>query len=357
MFLLTPPPPLLFSFAVRRDSLLDLSLPAPGKSSLRWTTHFHFVGKPYEYPSHQATLVRAGPPATPVESMVFSSTSSPIGALRSYCSARKYVVLLWPSAGRVKVTMERTETASYRGDPSSQTSQAAPGRSMRGFLLLFLASFLALYFELTIIRFISTEIRIFAYLKNVALVASFFGIGLGMFLESPPKSLKRLFPLIAAALLLLIKFSNFPQAHPSADSHFRLWNVCGPTQCARRFLARSRVSSRCSSSTSLSFRPSCTLSWPFSACLGGFVGEYLKPLPSLQGYGVNLAGSLVGILAFTVLSFLGSPPVVWVALGFLALASLLPPPAVDSRCVCLDRGRDGHSPSHTPFGRPTIGLP
>ena len=50
----------------------------------------------------------------------------------------------------------------------------------RGFLPLFLASFLALYFELVVIRYLSTEIRVFAYLKNLALIASFFGIGLGM---------------------------------------------------------------------------------------------------------------------------------------------------------------------------------
>ena len=57
----------------------------------------------------------------------------------------------------------------------------------------------------------------------------------------------------------------------------------------------------------------------FFAVLGGLVGERLKLFPSLQGYGVNLAGSLAGILVFTALSFLGSPPVIWVLFGFLAL--------------------------------------
>ena len=56
-----------------------------------------------------------------------------------------------------------------------------------GFLPLFLASFLALYFELIVIRYLSTEIRVFAYLKNLALIASFFGIGLGMVIGKPPR--------------------------------------------------------------------------------------------------------------------------------------------------------------------------
>jgi hypothetical protein len=50
---------------------------------------------------------------------------------------------------------------------------------------LFLASFVALYCELVIIRYLSTEIRVFAYLKNLPLIASFFGIGLGMIVGVP----------------------------------------------------------------------------------------------------------------------------------------------------------------------------
>src|SRR5437773_1435278 len=74
-------------------------------------------------------------------------------------------------------------------------------------LMLFLASFLALYFELVVIRYLSTEIRVFAYLKNLALTASFFGIGLGMILGKSPKTMRRFFPLFAAMLFLLIAFA------------------------------------------------------------------------------------------------------------------------------------------------------
>ena len=54
--------------------------------------------------------------------------------------------------------------------------------------------------------------------------------------------------------------------------------------------------------------------------LGGLVGETIQPLQTLRGYGINLAGSLAGIAAFTALSFFDTPPAVWVALGFLAIA-------------------------------------
>ncbi len=189
----------------------------------------------------------------------------------------------------------------------------------RGFLPLFLASFLALYFELVVIRYLSTEIRVFAYLKNLALIASFFGIGLGMVLERPPKALKRLFPLIVAVLFLLIRFA----------SDLKLTHLAAPTWDYRML-------------GDLPIAPTShwLLPWEilmiliyliaipaimylvvaFFAVLGGIVGEQLKQFPSLKGYGVNLGGSLAGIVVFTVLSITGTPPVVWVLLGLLALA-------------------------------------
>src|SRR5713226_10309053 len=79
---------------------------------------------------------------------------------------------------------------------------ASPRRQL---LLLFLASFVALYFELVIIRYLSTEVRVFAYLKNLPLVvASFFGLGLGMALGKLSKALRRGFVFIAVALFIVI---------------------------------------------------------------------------------------------------------------------------------------------------------
>src|SRR5712691_2061828 len=74
---------------------------------------------------------------------------------------------------------------------ATEASPRISGSSARDLLMLFMASFLALYFELVVIGYLSTEIRVFAYLKNLALIASFFGIGLGMVLGQPPKVLKR----------------------------------------------------------------------------------------------------------------------------------------------------------------------
>ncbi len=191
--------------------------------------------------------------------------------------------------------------------------------SMRAFFPLFLASFVALYFELIVIRYLSTEIRIFAYLKNLALIASFFGIGLGMLRQQPPNLLKRLFPWMAAALFLLMTFASaLKLTHlpiPEFDYGVFTRQPLAPTGNWLIPWAVLMLVIYLTVVLGLMY-----LIVTFFTVLGGLVGERLKLFPSLQGYGVNLAGSLAGILVFTALCFLGTPPVLWVLLGFLALA-------------------------------------
>ena len=184
----------------------------------------------------------------------------------------------------------------------------------RNSLALFLASFLALYFELVVIRYLSTEVRIFAYLKNLALVASFFGIGLGMIVADPRKTKKALFPLYASVLFLMTAFAT----------KLRLTHLPVPGGQYEMFGHKAV------------FHGFWGVIWLFLApwiffvvvpgilyvvvmffvTLGGLVGEQLSLLPPLPGYGWNLAGSLAGILAFTLLSFSAAPPSVWLLVGF-----------------------------------------
>ena len=183
-------------------------------------------------------------------------------------------------------------------------------------LMLFLASFLALYFELVVIRYLSTEIRIFAYVKNLALVASFFGIGLGMILGAPSAKMRRLFPLLAALMFLMIAFAPLlGLTHlPVPGNQYEMWGHPPATSGVLGLLW-------------LVLAP-----WIFFAIvpgilyvvvkffmvLGGFVGERFSTMKPLAGYGWNLAGSLAGILAFTALSFSSAPPWSWLLLGFCA---------------------------------------
>src|ERR1700691_1410555 len=67
---------------------------------------------------------------------------------------------------------------------------------------LALISLFGLFLELLMIRWVSSEITIFAYFKNFVLVACYLGFGLGCYLSRRPINLMALsVPLIALALL------------------------------------------------------------------------------------------------------------------------------------------------------------
>jgi len=191
---------------------------------------------------------------------------------------------------------------------------ASPRRQL---LLLFLASFVALYFELVIIRYLSTEVRVFAYLKNLPLVASFFGLGLGMALGKLSKALRRGFVFIAVALFIVIAHAPalrlthlpFPNAVLDRADYF-VWGLEAATGSPLLGVLR-YLAAVCAI---------LALVVAFFVVLGRMVGEYLALTPALRGYGVNLAGSLAGIVVFTLLSFSTLPPVIWVLIGFLAMA-------------------------------------
>jgi len=176
-------------------------------------------------------------------------------------------------------------------------------------ILLFLASAAALYFELVIIRYLSSEVRVFAYLKNMPLIASFFGIGLGMIRGAPSPRLRRAFPALAAILFLLIANSSV----------LYLTHLPMPTSDFWQFSFGTIPLSLVSLIYVAGVLYFLALVVGLFVVLGGFVGQYLQDLPALKAYGVNLLGSLVGILLFTLLAFLSLPPWVWLLVGFLLL--------------------------------------
>src|SRR5262249_33156547 len=57
----------------------------------------------------------------------------------------------------------------------------------------------------------------------------------------------------------------------------------------------------------------------FFVPLGALAGEQFRKMPPLRAYAADIAGSLVGILAFGVLSAMREPPTVWLAIGFAVL--------------------------------------
>lgn len=187
---------------------------------------------------------------------------------------------------------------------------------------LFLISFLGLFFELALIRWLGTEIKVFAYLKNVVLIAAFLGLGLGYFISRRPSNTFPLFLPLATALVGSV----------AIGVTFGLWTkIIIPDSEQLVLLGQSY---RVMQAAPLLLR---VISWiPFYAVtllyfsliavvfipVGQYTGKCMRYFAPIPGYSLNVAGSLAGTLMFTILSFAWLPPAVWFALA--AIIALVP---------------------------------
>src|SRR5438270_1769245 len=173
---------------------------------------------------------------------------------------------------------------------------------MRG-LRLFLISFLVLFLEVALIRWMPAYIRLLSYFSNFILLASFLGIGIGCLLATRRRDLFVLFPLVQRAVVGAANRLSREIAVPSTPS------IYFSSGTAERVVAVE--------STRL-------LPLLFVAVAALFVmvaqrlGRELAARPPLGAYTINLLGSLAGVAAFAVVSWLRLPPSAWFAVAFAA---------------------------------------
>src|SRR5262245_63870530 len=82
----------------------------------------------------------------------------------------------------------------------------------------FLASFLVLFLEVALIRWMPAYIRLLAYFSNFILLASFLGIGVGCLLASARVRLFPWFPVLLTAVVLAVQMFRLEVAVPTAGS-------------------------------------------------------------------------------------------------------------------------------------------
>ena len=173
---------------------------------------------------------------------------------------------------------------------------------------LFLISFLGLFFEMLVIRWLSAEFRLFAYFKNLPLLAAFMGLGIGFALVRRRENLFPLtLPLITflcglilfgtrTAIFDLIRYpaqEEFIWALSIRSSFLTVLIFCGAISCLF-FL------------TVITFLP-----------FGQLTGRLMNKFSPLTGYTINIVGSLFGIWAFSAISFLSLPPFYWFLIALL----------------------------------------
>ncbi|HEV3165182.1 MAG TPA: hypothetical protein VGZ22_14240 [Isosphaeraceae bacterium] len=184
---------------------------------------------------------------------------------------------------------------------------------------LFLVSVLGLFLELMLIRWVGTEVRIFAYLQNTVLVVCFMGLGMGCLTSGRPAQLGRmLWPLLGLVLLMAVPTTRTYFAGISdrlrALGDLVIWGEEVKTS-AGSALGNVGIG------LGLTFILSALI-WAVFVPIGRRLGRLLEEHPrTIWAYSVNVAGSLVGIWLFVALSALEWPPVAWftVAVGLALL--------------------------------------
>jgi len=184
---------------------------------------------------------------------------------------------------------------------------------------LALVSMLSLFLEMLMIRWVSSEISIFAYFKNFVLVACFLGFGLGCMLCR-----RRIHVNVTLAPLLLLTIlfkAPSPQMHTmiaglptllAAGTQMHIWNVSHtPANWGGIFVALLFV-----------VPLFAEIALVFVPC-GQLVGWSLERATNgVTAYSINVLASLAGIVGFAGLCFLYQPPAVWMLVAAVLSVSV-----------------------------------
>jgi len=179
---------------------------------------------------------------------------------------------------------------------------------------LLLVSFLILFLEMSLLRWISTEVRIFAYVNNLVLLACFLGMGLGcQYAKRDPKPIVTLLSLLALILLVTNRFFGEAPILLSIFSDSHVW-FAAQRQAVILQLAVGLVS------TLTMFALILTVFFPLGQILGRLFNERRD---IVAAYSLNIAASLVGIWVFNELSFAYTPPWFWFATAVGCLSAFI----------------------------------
>lgn len=201
-------------------------------------------------------------------------------------------------------------------------------RLSRHLTALFFLSAASLFLELALIRWLSTEIRIFGHVKNVVLISCFVGLAAGFPLKRWKLPLW-LSPLLQAILLLCCLPEQWvgPWTLRHLARQLQMQDVyevfrLGPVQHWLPGVLE----------LLLGFALVLALFLPIGQRLGEMFREASVPL---RAYSANVAGSLVGVIGFTFCSLAELQPPIWFALSYLLLVTGLRRRSEGYATLCL----------------------
>lgn len=182
----------------------------------------------------------------------------------------------------------------------------AVGLFTRPAVRLFLTSAVVLFVELILIRWIPANVTFIGFFRNFLLMASFLGIGAGILFGRDERRLPiSPFALVLLAVTALVGTTTLEvQIATEGEIFFGLSEAKGADP---GFLILALI---------------VMLTSIVMAALALPLGRLLTSMPPLRAYAVDIAGSMTGIAAFSLLASLGTPPAVWFAIAAVVLGLL-----------------------------------
>lgn len=205
---------------------------------------------------------------------------------------------------------------------------AAPGfvRPERDARLdLFCISFVILFFELACIRWFGSTVIFLTFFTNLVLMACFLGMSVGLLTARQSKDyLLGLVPLtllaIVLATLTLGAYESFSKVKIDVGGQASPQQIYFGTEY--RANDPSRVVIPIEAIAGVFF----VLIASMFVGLGQVMGRAFNAIPNrVAAYTIDIAGSLCGIVAFGMASYLRMPPLVWFGLAFLVVLRFLRP--------------------------------
>ncbi|MEZ4486600.1 MAG: methyltransferase domain-containing protein [Cyanobacteriota/Melainabacteria group bacterium] len=200
---------------------------------------------------------------------------------------------------------------------AAENSNESKDSNKRVIAELFWLSVVGLFFELLVIRWMGTEVRACSIYKNFPLIACYVGLGFGFMKDSGKEKWFKLFPVFLLLLVIALATSDWtglayimaPSASTAISSTW--WDGYHPPENAisdtNTYIIVSLISF---------FLLIITVALTFAG-IGERLGRLFNELKPLEAYAINLVGSAIGIFLFSILSFLGMPPFIWILVGSL----------------------------------------
>ena len=291
-------------------NITNLAAEGSGKASPSTVSSLHLR------PLHRiaAALLPVFAMAQPAQAQVGSKSEVPSG---QFFVAFVCVVLVGIAANALLVSLVRPETERADWQKKWEFSPSTLGGFSWRALALW--SLLSLFMELLMIRWVSSEIRIFAYFKNFVLIACFLGFGLGCYLARRKANLLvMLVPMVVLITIIQLPWAALRlvvQQLPvfiGASTNVHMWYVPSATTLPLLAVAAAVVV------------PIFGLIAFFFVPIGQLVGWYLENSSNgTLAYSVNVFAAVCGIVFYTSLCLLSQPPATWFIGGGILLSALM----------------------------------